>query len=239
MPAEVHIYHIFNFKHKEYKIIGNVYKNKLIKLIKEQSVYTDNLSDYSAFQLMNEWLPKQDERIIGIINKGMKHKCRDLDEVAKELFRTIFREEPPKNAFDEDYDEYTYLEGFDQEIIDLNYKFIKSNHEEMMKYKKKFDLVLFWEMMDNEYIWKKDYCLYKILDSNQNIVAFICFSIVSGDYKIILFEVVSKYQSQGIGKDIINQFMVEKNVTTENIHIDYLHLSEAKIFWEKCGITNF
>lgn len=241
VPAEVHIYHIFNFKHKKYNIIGNVYKNKLIKIIKEQSVYTDNLSDYSAFQLMNEWLPKQDERIIGIINEGMKHKCRDLDEVDKELFRTIFREEPPKNAFDEDYDydEYTYLEGFDQEIIDLNYKFIKSNHEEMIKYKKKFDLVLFWEMMDNEYIWKKDYCLYKILDSNQNIVAFICFSIVSGDYKIVLFEVVSKYQSQGIGKDIINQFMVEKNVTTENIHIDYLHLSEAKIFWEKCGITNF
>lgn len=251
VPNKVDIYRIFNFKHKYYKIIRSKYKNELIKMIKNQNVYTGDISDYSAFHLINEWLPKQDAKITDIINKGMQHKCRDLDEVDNELFEIIFREKPIKNdsdkdsdhdencALERDYDEYRYLESFDQEIIDLNYKFIKSNHEEMIEYKNKFDLVLFWEMIDNEYIWKKDYCLYKILDSNQNIVAFIYFSIVSDDYKIVLFEVVSKYQSQGIGKDIINQFMVEQNVTTENIHIDYPLLSEAKIFWEKCGITNF
>lgn len=86
-------------------------------------------------------------------------------------------------------------------------------------------------------VWKNGESLYKILDLKKNIVAFFYFSISDDVCTIHLFDVVPKYSKSEIGKEIINQFLVEYNVNKKKIRIDNIN-SNCKAF-EKFDFNSY
>lgn len=218
-PDKVELYHISDFEYISYNIISNIHKDKLVKIIIDLKKYTGDLNNMSAFQLMNEWLSNQDYETQTIIKNEMQDEVIDYDESDVQIQKKLFGDEPIQKSHKEPYyRESLYLDNFkfNKINLELKYIFLECRYAEINKYREEFDLPSIWYTVDKD-VWKNDECLYKILDLKKNIVAFFYFSISDDVYTIHLFDVVPKYSKSEIGKEIINQFMIERNIKVQKI----------------------
>lgn len=65
----------------------------------------DRLEKYNAFQIMNEWLPRQSETFQEQVKKKLTHKVEEYTEGSAEIYKTIFGNIPERFREEKDFRE--------------------------------------------------------------------------------------------------------------------------------------
>ena len=116
------------------------------------------------------------------------------------------------------------------------FQFEKCYSEEIKIYKKEYKLILAWEFILPDFVWRNNAYLWKIKDSFGNITAFLYYFIEqSGKYNISCLEVVPFMRNQGMGEKIIKQFFDMNSINPRDIRVEPPNLATTK-FWRKCGV---
>ena len=87
------------------------------EIIETMGVCFDRLEKYNAFQIMNEWLPRQSETFQEQIKKKLTHKVEEYTEGSAEIYKTIFGNIPERFREEKDFREIEYLEKCKIEYI--------------------------------------------------------------------------------------------------------------------------
>ena len=87
------------------------------EVIETMGVCFDRLEKYNAFQIMNEWLPRQSETLQEQVKKKLTHKVEEYTEGSAEIYKTIFGNIPERFREEKDFREIEYLEKCKIEYI--------------------------------------------------------------------------------------------------------------------------
>ena len=87
------------------------------EVIETMGVCFDRLEKYNAFQIMNEWLPRQSEKFQEQVKKKLTHKVEEYTEGSAEIYKTIFGNIPERFREEKDFREIEYLEKCKIEYI--------------------------------------------------------------------------------------------------------------------------
>ena len=77
----------------------------------------DRLEKYNAFQIMNEWLPRQSETFQEQVKKKLTHKVEEYTEGSAEIYKKIFGNISERFREEKDFREIEYLEKCKIEYI--------------------------------------------------------------------------------------------------------------------------
>lgn len=77
IPVEYNEYRISECVKKRYIIIPSKEKMRIKEIIETMGVCFDRLEKYNAFQIMNEWLPRQSETFQEQVKKKLTHKVEE------------------------------------------------------------------------------------------------------------------------------------------------------------------
>ena len=97
IPVEYNEYRISECVKKRYIIISSKEKMRIKEIIETMGVCFNRLEKYNAFQIMNEWLPRQSETFQEQVKKKLTHKSKNIQKgllkfIRKylEIFRNVF-----------------------------------------------------------------------------------------------------------------------------------------------------
>lgn len=97
IPVEYNEYRISECVKKRYIIISSKEKMRIKEIIETMGVCFNRLEKYNAFQIMNEWLPRQSETFQEQVKKKLTHKVEEYTEGSAkfirkylEIFRNVF-----------------------------------------------------------------------------------------------------------------------------------------------------
>lgn len=245
VPKECAIYKITNFEEKKY-IIVNYNQTELIKkLIRKIGLEDNFIEKYNAFEIMNIWLPKQENDVQIYIKKNLAHRVIDYTAKDAEIYKQIFNEVPITEHDEPDFYEVSYLENCDlclKKIIKNSdiFKFEKCTYEKLKKSIVDYNLEMAaWSIIDSDYVWHNNCYLYVIKDGFDKDIAFLYYY-VDKEKRLSLsaFEVITSLRSKGFGEKIINQFINQNRLSVDNIYLESLSDKAAR-FWRKCNIPCF
>ena len=77
----------------------------------------NRLEKYNAFQIMNEWLPRQSETFQEQVKKKLTHKVEEYTEGSAEIYKKIFGNIPERFREEKDFRQIEYLEKCKIEYI--------------------------------------------------------------------------------------------------------------------------
>ena len=101
IPVEYNEYRISECVKKRYIIISSKEKMRIKEIIETMGVCFNRLEKYNAFQIMNEWLPRQSETFQEQVKKKLTHKVEEYTEGSAEIYKKIFGNIPER--FREEY----------------------------------------------------------------------------------------------------------------------------------------
>ena len=117
IPVEYNEYRISECVKKRYIIISSKEKMRIKEIIETMGVCFDRLEKYNAFQIMNEWLPRQSETFQEQVKKKLTHKVEEYTEGSAEIYKKIFGNIPERFREEKDFREIEYLEKCKIEYI--------------------------------------------------------------------------------------------------------------------------
>ena len=103
-------------EYNEYRI-SECIKKRYKEIIETMGVCFDRLEKYNAFQIMNEWLPRQSETFQEQVKKKLTHKVEEYTEGSAEIYKKIFGNIPERFREEKDFREIEYLEKCKIEYI--------------------------------------------------------------------------------------------------------------------------
>ena len=226
---------------KEYIIVDAVQKEQIKKILFEMKLYDGQIEKWSAFDIVNYWLPLHGEIWVERFKQRLVHSVIDYTPESAKMYESLFGEKPKLSHEEQDFHINKYLETCtivkesSMEKTDL-FQFEKCYSEEIKIYKKEYKLILAWEFILPDFVWRNNAYLWKIKDSFGNITAFLYYFIEqSGKYNISCLEVVPFMRNQGMGEKIIKQFFDMNSINPRDIRVEPPNLATAK-FWRKCGV---
>ena len=92
-------------------------KMRIKEIIETMGVCFNRLEKYNAFQIMNEWLPRQSETFQEQVKKKLTHKVEEYTEGSAEIYKKIFGNIPERFREEKDFREIEYLEKCKIEYI--------------------------------------------------------------------------------------------------------------------------
>ena len=98
-------------------IIFSKEKMRIKEIIETMGVCFNRLEKYNAFQIMNEWLPRQSETFQEQVKKKLTHKVEEYTEGSAEIYKKIFGNIPERFREEKDFREIEYLEKCKIEYI--------------------------------------------------------------------------------------------------------------------------
>ena len=117
IPVEYNEYRISECVKKRYIIIPSKEKMRIKEIIETMGVCFDRQEKYNAFQIMNEWLPRQSETFQEQVKKKLTHKVEEYTEGSAEIYKKIFGNIPERFREEKDFREIEYLEKCKIEYI--------------------------------------------------------------------------------------------------------------------------
>lgn len=117
IPVEYNEYRISECVKKRYIIISSKEKMRIKEIIETMGVCFNRLEKYNAFQIMNEWLPRQSETFQEQVKKKLTHKVEEYTEGSAEIYKKIFGNIPERFREEKDFREIEYLEKCKIEYI--------------------------------------------------------------------------------------------------------------------------
>ena len=241
MPIECSVYRVSGWTKKEYIIVDAVQKEQIKKILFEMKLYDGQIEKWSAFDIVNYWLPLHGEIWVERFKQRLVHSVIDYTPESAKMYESLFGEKPKLSHEEQDFHINKYLETCtivkesSKEKTDL-FQFEKCYSEEIKIYKKEYKLILAWEFILPDFVWRNNAYLWKIKDSFGNITAFLYYFIEqSGKYNISCLEVVPFMRNQGMGEKIIKQFFDMNSINPRDIRVEPPNLATAK-FWRKCGV---
>ena len=99
---------------------------RIKEIIEIMGVCFDRLEKYNAFQIMNEWLPRQSETFQEQVKKRLTHKVEEYTEGSAEIYKKIFGNIPERFREEKDFREIEYLPSEEwhlpvEQIVHFNY----------------------------------------------------------------------------------------------------------------------
>ena len=117
IPIEYNVCKVSECIKKRYIIIASKEKNRIKEIIEEMGLHFNKLEKYNAFQIMNEWLPRQSETFQEQVKKKLTHKVEEYTEGSAEIYKKIFGNIPERFREEKDFREIEYLEKCKIEYI--------------------------------------------------------------------------------------------------------------------------
>lgn len=95
---------------KEYIIVDAVQKEQIKKILFEMKLYDGQIEKWSAFDIVNYWLPLHGEIWVERFKQRLVHSVIDYTPESAKMYESLFGEKPKLSHEEQDFHINKYLE---------------------------------------------------------------------------------------------------------------------------------
>ena len=110
MPIECSVYRVSGWTKKEYIIVDAVQKEQIKKILFEMKLYDGQIEKWSAFDIVNYWLPLHGEIWVERFKQRLVHSVIDYTPESAKMYESLFGEKPKLSHEEQDFHINKYLE---------------------------------------------------------------------------------------------------------------------------------